>query len=350
MTMAKKITTTAVATLETKSADTAHLVADQVVDVSGLAQITDFAVQIGVELHGSLDERADAAALHMNRSQRHALAAGVLLLSIKADCKHGEFMGLVAQRGFAHRTAQNAMAYAQFMLGRPADERLRLIEIPRSKLMEIASADPEVIQTLLEDGGESIDALSVRALRQRITELEAATTDLTVQRDTAEAEAEGLRKKVKRGLPERQDQVPLVVADLRAEIMALGKKASLALDSFSGLASELMALVGTDAAHDWADATVRLGASQLAALAVQLNGVLRYYASALPGEDMTPTPRSYLTKQEVAEAAKTFAELAQLHDYERALREWEREQQRPKGKGRPKAKPEAPAAAAGGAA
>ena len=69
--------------------------------------MTDFAVQIGLELTGSIDDRADAAAAHMNRSQRHALAAGLLLLSIKGDCKHGEFMGLVAARGFAQRTAQN---------------------------------------------------------------------------------------------------------------------------------------------------------------------------------------------------------------------------------------------------
>lgn len=339
--MAKKSTATVVVTVDAQPANVGGF---------AVANIAAFAGGIGIDLTGTVDERANMAAEHMNRSQRHMLASGLLLASIKAECEHGQFLQLIEGRGFEERAAEKAMQYARFIVAQPEATRLRLIEMPRSKVMELASADSEVIQTLLEDGGESIDALSVRALRQRITELEAATTDLTVQRDTAEAEAEGLRKKVKRGLPERQDQVPLVVADLRAEIMALGKKASLALDSFSGLASELMALVGTDAAHDWADATVRLGASQLAALAVQLNGVLRYYASALPGEDMTPTPRSYLTKQEVAEAAKTFAELAQLHDYERALRDWEREQARPKGKGRPKAKPEAPAAAAGGAA
>lgn len=337
--MAKKNTTTAVATVEAKSADVGAFAAT--------AQITAFAQGLGIDLTGTVDERANMAAEHMNRSQRHMLASGLLLASIKAECEHGKFVSVVEERGFEMRAAQKAMQYAEFVCSQPEATRLRLIEMPRSKVMELASADSEVIQTLLEDGGESIDALSVRALRQRITELEAATTDLTVQRDTAEAEAEGLRKKVKRGLPERQDQVPLVVADLRAEIIALGKKASLSLDSFAAVFLELEALIGTDAAQEWADATVRLGAAQLSALAVQMNGVLKTYARALPGEDLTPAPRSYLTKQEVTEAAKACAELTQVHDYERALREWEREQKRPKGKGRPKAKPEAPAAAGG---
>lgn len=60
------------------------------------------------------------------------------------------------------------------------------------------------------------------------------------------------------------------------------------------------------------------------------------------GEDPSPSERSYLSKQEVLETARRFRELSQVHDYERALREWEREQAKPKGKGRPKAKPVAP--------
>lgn len=338
--MARKTTNTAVATTSGETpADVGRF------ELSG--ELTAFARGIGIDLTGTVDERANLAAEHMNRSQRHMLASGLLLASIKNECEHGQFTALIAERGFEERAARKAMQYAAFVCGQPEATRLRLIEMPRSKVMEIASADPEVIQTLLEDGGEQIDALSVRALRDRIRDLEAATTDLTVQRDAAEAEAEGLRKKVKRGLPDRQDGVPVVVADLRAEIMALGKKASLALDGYQALGEDLGELIGIDAAHDWADATVRLAAAQLSALAVQLNGLLRYYATALPGEDLTPAPRSYLTKQEVVEAAKTFSELAQVHDYERALREWEREQQRPKGKGRPKSKPEAPTAAGG---
>ncbi len=143
-------------------------------DLSSIAGLTDFAVQIGVELGGSVSDRADLAALHMNRSQRHMLAAGVLLLSMKADCVHGEFMGLIEERGFAHRTAQRAMQYAEFLAARTPEERELLIGLPKSKVLALASADAEVIEAVLADDGEtSIDALSVRALQDRIRELEA---------------------------------------------------------------------------------------------------------------------------------------------------------------------------------
>jgi hypothetical protein len=53
----------------------------------------------------------------------------------------------------------------------------------------------------------------------------------------------------------------------------------------------------------------------------------------------------YLTPQGVTEAAQRWSQLAQVHDYEKKLREFEREQAKPKGKGRPMAKPEAPTGA-----
>lgn len=310
------------------------------------AEVSAFAGGLGIDLTGTLDERANLAAEHMNRSQRHMLASGLLLASIKAECEHGQFTELIAARGFEERAARKAMQYAEFVCSQPEATRLRLIEMPRSKVMEIASADPEVIQALLEDGGDQADALSVRGLRERIRELEAATTDLQVQRDTAEAEAAGLKKRLDRGLPDRSDQVPQVIADLRAEILALGKKAALAVDSFTPLGVELVTMSGHETGHPWADATLRLAVTQLQALEVQLHGLVHKYRTAFRDGDAAPVPTSYLTQQEMNEAAAMFDQLTQAHGYEARLREWEREQAKPKGKGRPKAKPLPPGAAA----
>lgn len=333
--MEKKTPTTAVAAVSHKTADVGRFEIPH--------EVMAFAGGLGIDMTGTRDERANLAAEHMNRSQRHMLASGLLLASIKAECEHGEFTRLIEARGFEERAARKAMQYAEFIFTQPETQRLRLLEMPRSKVMEIAGADPEVIQALLEDG-EQIDMLSVRALRQRIADLEAAATDLQTQRDTVEADAEGLRKRLKRGLPDRADGLPHAVADLRAEIMALGRKAQLALDGLQQVGGEIACLVGADASHDLADATLRLGLSQLAALGVQLNGLVKSYVRDLPGEDPTPAKGSYLSKQEVLETARAFADLAQINDYERTLREWEREQERPKGKGRPKARPVAPGA------
>lgn len=334
--MAKTPKSTSIATVDGKTADVGRF--EITAELASYAQSL-----LHIDLTGSHDERANLAAEHMNRSQRHMLAAGLLLASIKAECEHGEFTELVEARGFEERAARKAMQYAQFVLSQPEADRLRLLEMPRSKVMEIAGADPEVIEQLLTaEGGESIDMLSVRALRDRIRELEAATTDLQVQRDTAETEAEGLRKKLSRGLPDRTDGVPLVVADLRAEVSALSKKAGLALDSFGAVMAELETLSETEAGHDWADATLRLLTGALCTLQVQLTGVLKTAVRNLPGEDPTPVPLSRLTAQEVLDAAQRHHELTQVHEYEKRLREWQREQERPRSKGRPSAKPEAP--------
>lgn len=306
-----------------------------------LAAVSEFAVRLGVELSGTLEERADAAAEHISRSQRHMLASGVLLASIKAQTEHGRFEELLAERGFEQRSAQRAMQYAQFILTRPEDEREALISLPKSKVLALASADPEVIEAMLSGGTDSIDALSVRALQQEISDLKASLADTSVQRDTAEAEAEGLKKRLAKQPKEREDAVPMVVADLRAEIVALTKKAELAIDSFSGAGVDVVNLIGTEA-HDWADATLRLAVSGLLAVQLQIDGVIKKFLRELPGEDPTPAERSYLSKDEVVETAQAFAKLIALHDHEKALRDWEAQQKRPRGKGRPAAKPEAP--------
>lgn len=331
--MAKKPTTTALAA---KSDNVVRFDADA----------AHFAVQLGVELSGSVEDRADMAADHMSRSQRHMLAAGVLLMSIKAETEHGRFTELLEARGFEERSARRSMQYAQFILERPEGERAALIELPKSKVLALAGADPEVIEAMLSDGTGSIDALSVRALREELGSLKANLADTQVARDKAETEAEGLRKKLNKGPKDREDQVPLVVADQRAEIQALTKKAQLSIESLNAIGPEIVGLIGGPA-HDWWDANLRQGIAALGHLRLLLDGVLGAYLTALKDNnegkgDPMPTTRSHLTKQEVLETAQMYGQLVALHQHEQALREWERAQSRPKGKGRPANKPEAP--------
>lgn len=335
--MKKTSPNTAVSTVIAKSAD---------VFAFDPAALTVLARTVSVQLDGTVAERIDQAAMHSSRSLRHELACGLLLISIKAECDHGEFASLLESRGFEVRGAQQSMQLARFVLGRSEAEREQLIGVQKSKVLQLASADPEVINAVLDEGIDKIDALSVRALRQRLHDMTASAADLAVQRDAAEAEAAGMRKQLTRQPGERDDKLPLVVADLRAEIMTMGKKADLAISSFYGLGIDLVNLRATDLTHDWADATMRLAVSQLGALRLQIDGIVKSFLAELPGEDPSPTEQSYLTKQEVLETARRFGELTQVHTYEHALRDWQREQEQPRGKGRPKAKPVTPGGAA----
>lgn len=324
---------------------------DNVVGFEISDNVVAFAAELGVDLTGSLEERADLAAQHMNRSQRHMLAAGLVLASVKADCEHGEFAALVEERGFEERSAQRAMQYAKFVLSRPDDERRRLLETPSSKVLALASADPEVIEDLLKGGDDSeLNTLSVRELRQRIKDAEKYAADLAAQRDTFEAERDGLAKKLKKRARDAEDHdgTPEVVADIRAEVSALVKKAELSIDSTYPVLAELVSYTGHELIGPWVKPSVRLALSGLVALRIQLDGKIKSCVEAL-GEDAKklqsqPDALAFLDAGEVKAVAEEWASLTTVHGYESEQRAHERKQAKPRGKGRPEAAPKAPKA------
>lgn len=311
---------------------------DNVVRFEITDSVRELASELGVDIGASQAERADQAASHMSRAQLHMLGAGLLLLSIKAECDHGQFMTLVEQHGFEERAARRAMTYAGYVAAQPKEERARLIGMPKSKVLALASADPEVIEAMVA-GGDDIDVLSVRALQERIRELSAAVAERDVQLETAQAEAKAAKKAAKK---DRAGDVPVAIFDIRAEAVAQVERSRLAVDEVNALGRDLINLVGVDGVYQWVDPTARLALSGLMALQVQIEGVVRRFKDAFDMVDMKPVPMSYLTPDEIEEAAKRFADLAAIHAHEKALRDWERQQERPRGKGRPTAKPEAP--------
>lgn len=297
-----------------------------------------------LDLQASADVRTDRAMHSYNMATRHMVEAGLLLASVRAEVGAAAFADVLAERGMAKPRAYELMRGAALVARLDQADRERVMALHKTKVALLASATPATIEAALDDDEINIDLLGVRALRQRLAELEAGHVDLQVQRDTAEAEAEGLRKRLKRGLPDRADAVPVVVADLRAEILALARKATLAIDSYTPLAAELLGLHG-GAAGRWADGTLRLAFAQLQALQVQLQGQISAFRGAFADGDTRPAATSHLTQQEMREAAEQFEVLAQTHTYEARLREWQREQARPRGKGRPSARPVPPAGA-----
>ncbi len=131
---------------------------------------------------------------------------------------------------------------------------------------------------------------------------------------------------------------------MRAEVVACQKKAELAIDSLRAMGGDIVNLIGGDV-HGWADPTLRLAVAALGAVRLQLDGVLKQYLDALPEGDATPLQQSYLSQQEVIEAARRFVELAQTHDYEKAPARVRARQGSSTRQGRPASTPEAPKAA-----
>lgn len=308
------------------------------------------AARFGLNLADAKDARVDRAAQNMNRSLHCMIAAGLDLASLQADCEHGEFLALIEERGFEKTGAYRAINYTQFLLSRSEEERERLLNMPKSKVLALASADSAVIDDLLAEGEDGdLDALSVRELRQRIRDLQANNTDLSVQVDTAEAERDSAVKRLnKRNLREDDAGVPVVMADIRAEIAALVKKAELAIDSFTPLGTELMGYRGHAEAGVWVDPTGRMALAGLLAVRVVTDGAIKRYVEAMglsySDFEGKPDALSYLQPDEVLAVAREWPELTALHGHEAALRQHERDQAKPKGKGRPANAPEAPKA------
>jgi hypothetical protein len=310
------------------------------------------AQQLGIVIGGALQDRIGRAVVAYNMAARLAVEAGYLLLSVKADLAHGEFEAGLDSLGLSRQRAAELMRMAKFATALPEGQRAELLNLPKSKVLALASADAEVIADLLEDGSVSdLEGLSVRDLRQKIRELQAAQVDAAVDRDTMKAERDGLARQLKRRAVDAEDAcVPMVVADQRAELAALVKKAELSINSLYPLGIEIINLSGHDEAGVWVEPTLRLGVAGLLSLREVVDGVIKKYVEAM-GESAKrlasqPDSLAFLDESEVGLVATEWATLTATHQHEAALRQHERDQAKPKGKGRPNAAPKAPEMAA----
>ena len=318
--------------------------------ISADTLITDaersLAARLNIDLSAPVEDLLYVAADKTNRALRLIIEAGLNFMAIKDQVGHGNFESAIEEAGIDSRRAREAMVLARGLAAMPAEHADKLLATSKSKALLLAGVDSTVMEALIGDESVDIDLISVRALRQRIADLEAATTDLTVQRDKAETQLEAVVRQHQQR--DRTDGLPVVIADLRAEITALAKKSELTIESFGPIGSELAMLIGTDAAGDWVDGTVRLALSALSAQRLFLEGQIKKWMSLLPNaERLAHEPAdatSYLSRQELAELGKTWPQLVAVHEHEKALREWERDQAKPRGKGRPAARPEAPKA------
>jgi hypothetical protein len=290
-------------------------------------------------LEASADVRTEQAVFAQNVATYNLVQAGLLLSSVKAEMSRDEFVALVEARGLHLRRAYELMQGASFCARLPDHPRNDVLQMGRSKVLALASADPEVVKSMLDDDELDMNAMSVKAMRGRIHELEAEIADRDVRLETAEAEVKAAKKAAKR---DRVGEVPVAVSDVRAEAVAQVRKAELAMDEMLALGRDLAGLSGIESVNEWVDPTARLAVSGLVALRLRLDGVIKQYTKAFELSELKPAPMSYLAPEEVELTAAKWADLVAVNDHEKALRDWERKQERPRGKGRPEAKPAAP--------
>ncbi|WP_353191983.1 hypothetical protein [Pandoraea pnomenusa] len=299
---------------------------------------------LGVSVVAAPEARVGSAVSKMNSALRLIIEAGLELLSVRAECPHGKFEELLADRGIPSQRASEAMTYARFAASLSPDDRDRVIEMPKSKVLELAKADPEVLQDLFEDDAkfDELTALSVRDLRVALRDANAKRTDLSTRNETLERERDRLQEELRvlrEGRVRTGGDVPAVVQDIRLECAALHKKALMAVEDVGRLGREFF-VNGLPDDSEWNVPVVRHLYGSLASLHAVIGGQLadlhKSFGPRVGGESSV---LDTFSPEEATRCALEYRALIQEHDHEAKAREWEREMDRPRKAGRPRTAP-----------
>ena len=307
-----------------------------------------------VDMTVPVEVQMERVAADARRGLETAICMGLRLLAIREQSVHGEFEARLHECGLGRRDAFNCMNLARsFAAEGDQLRRDSLLEMGKTKALVLLAADPALREQIMESPELLRDALdaSARQFAEQLAELEAANADLTVDRDALAAERDGALKRLnKRNHRDEDDEgVPAVMADLRAELAALLKKAELAVTSLHPVGVDIVQYSGHADVGEWVKPTLRLGLAGLLAQRELIDGSIKSYVEAL-GEDVgrlrsPPDGLAFLSNLEIKDVAEEYGRLTAVHGHEAALRQHERNAAKPQGKGRPAKAPEAPSAA-----
>jgi len=179
---------------------------------------------------------------------------GLLLLSIKVNTAHGEFTSQIKNLGIGERNARNSIAVAKMFLALPESKRQTsaVLNMNKSKLIEMARLPVETVESLDDDDLETLNDLSVREFRKEIRKLKDKHTDLEEQTATLinALETERLTK-----APKQMYELPMLVAQVRQKSFAHNAVVNESLEEFIAMVEQLCNTRDLDLNH-------RIGAAQ----------------------------------------------------------------------------------------
>ncbi len=223
----------------------------------------------------------------MNRAETSVLRAGAYFLKLKAlTCRQGQrsdlptalsgidesgFEAALERAGVNPRSAQRAMQYANYLAALPPKEAQRISQLPKMKVLALASADPEVVQSLLESGSlDGKEALSLRELQRRLKDSESARTradtELNKYRQQARAQA-ALRA---------SEDLPMFAREPREEALVASEAMMQSLELIDdAVLRNLLAEVDHSEALRWQPAAARTVVYALAPVAMRIGRLIK---------------------------------------------------------------------------
>lgn len=166
------------------------------------------AIALGVDI-----EQDQAALIGYLRRQTETLGMtiakiGIGLASLKERLPHGEFESALESIGLAPQRARECMQIGHFLAAQPDDRLRRFAELPKSKVLELAKAEPEVLDDYLNsnEDGDELEGVSVRELRLRLRELREKNNQVKDELINKDMELETARNELKAAGYERYKQ------------------------------------------------------------------------------------------------------------------------------------------------
>jgi len=179
---------------------------------------------------------------------------GLLYMSIKMHSAHGEFESKIREYSLAPRTVRESMTVAKMFLALPESKRRTsaVLNMNKSKLIEMARLPVETVESLDDDDLETLNDLSVREFRKEIRKLKNKHTELEDQTTTLinALETERLTK-----APKQMYELPMLVAQVRQKSFAHNAVVNESLEEFIAMAEQLCNARDLDLNH-------RIGAAQ----------------------------------------------------------------------------------------
>ena len=192
-----------------------------------------------------IEKRWEMAITEINESLRSFVRFGAVLVSLKSDLPHGEFLAGLKERHIPQQRASEAMRVANFLLDLEAragkwvqskDEphhsnprkllKSLLSGLSQAKLIELARVDPEVLIEAHEQQEfdlTDVDCMSVRMLQEEVLSLRRKRERLTDHIVRQDEELGELR--YAQGAAVAGSELPASVTRARSESAALADRA-----------------------------------------------------------------------------------------------------------------------------
>ncbi len=217
-------------------------------------QLQKLKTPLNIVMPQSVAECMDRVVFLANRQFTDAAEAGFILLNVKEQVSHGEFLALLEERGIHKRTAQRSIAISKMLSALPKgkSDKLSLLNMSQHQLSELTKVPLESIAQLDDDDLDVLAETSGEEIRAQVQKLTERTEDLEEQTATLinALETERLTK-----APKQMYELPMLVAQVRQKSFAHNAVVNESLEEFIAMAEQLCNARDLDLNH-------RIGAAQ----------------------------------------------------------------------------------------